>query len=227
MEVLERRVIEDWMMVGRRVVPLQPDADGKYQSEKRCVTCGFIKGFEEFRRTGPWLATSCDACVHAKKLADRLADPETNRVRLDRRKALYQRDAESRRAEGRQYHAARRLVQPKLIREAEKQWDLAHPEAARLQQRRADFKRRWGLSLQERDDRILRQAGGCAICGDAETDSNRLVMDHDHRCCNTNYSCGDCLRALLCGRCNKGLGMFGDDPHILEIALGYVRSHNG
>lgn len=42
----------------------------------------------------------------------------------------------------------------------------------------------------------------CALCGDW---SEKPHMDHDHGCCTGNYSCGKCLRGILCGSCNQVL----------------------
>jgi hypothetical protein len=58
---------------------------------------------------------------------------------------------------------------------------------------------------------VIEQAGRCAICGDLPS---RLVLDHCHK---TGRK-----RALLCGRCNSGIGMLDDDPAILRAAANYV-----
>lgn len=55
-------------------------------------------------------------------------------------------------------------------------------------------------------DRVLNeQGGGCAICGCAP-EKTRLAWDHDHTCCPGRVTCGDCVRELVCGRCNRVVG---------------------
>jgi hypothetical protein len=41
---------------------------------------------------------------------------------------------------------------------------------------------------------------GCAICG--EPFSKTPHIDHDHRHCAGKYGCKDCVRGLLCAKCN-------------------------
>lgn len=73
---------------------------------------------------------------------------------------------------------------------------------------RAPVRRRaHGLSANERDALIAFQRGRCAIC---ERPSARLEVDHDHRHCAGATGCRQCVRGLLCGRCNTALGRFGD-----------------
>jgi len=59
---------------------------------------------------------------------------------------------------------------------------------------------------------IIKSTYECTICGD-ETD---LVVDHCHK---TNK-----VRGMLCNRCNQGLGLFRDDPELLEFARIYLLS---
>jgi hypothetical protein len=79
------------------------------------------------------------------------------------------------------------------------------------------------------DEVLNAQGGTCAMPGcDAADDgtdrSRRLHVDHDHACCPGNYSCGACIRGLLCHRHNTGVGMFLDDPTELLRAADYVAS---
>lgn len=41
-----------------------------------------------------------------------------------------------------------------------------------------------------------------------------MCIDHDHKT-------GE-VRGLLCGNCNSGIGMLGDDPRLLEKAIVYL-----
>lgn len=68
----------------------------------------------------------------------------------------------------------------------------------------------------------------CAICGTPETRErdgkvSALAVDHDHECCPGASSCGECIRGLLCFRCNVGIGYFYDNPTIMEKAAQYIR----
>lgn len=79
---------------------------------------------------------------------------------------------------------------------------------------------RYGLSIDEGLELYEAQGGACAICR-APTAADALHIDHDHRCC-AQGSCGICVRGLLCGRCNLGLGHFEDDPERLAAAIKYL-----
>jgi hypothetical protein len=45
----------------------------------------------------------------------------------------------------------------------------------------------------------------CKVCGSLER--RRLNVDHDHRCCPGDQSCGRCVRGLLCKTCNRIEGL--------------------
>lgn len=58
------------------------------------------------------------------------------------------------------------------------------------------------------------QGGVCAIC-ENEPNRNYLSVDHDHGCCDSTHTCGDCIRGLLCAACNSFLGRIKDNPQKL------------
>ena len=59
----------------------------------------------------------------------------------------------------------------------------------------------------------------CLICKETV---ERLFVDHDHSCCQGVYSCGKCIRGLLCTHCNRGLGAFRDNIEYLKAAIDYL-----
>ncbi len=84
------------------------------------------------------------------------------------------------------------------------------------------------MTLEDYERMYAEQKGLCALCGRPETAKRKdtlidLSVDHDHACCpEKGRSCGRCIRRLLCGNCNKGLGCFQDDPELLRAALRYL-----
>ena len=76
------------------------------------------------------------------------------------------------------------------------------------------LKRRYKMTLEQYQEKLKEQGGGCAICGsmDAQTSRGKIpelgfAVDHDHSCCNKEYTCGKCTRGLLCVPCNTRLGV--------------------
>jgi hypothetical protein len=98
-----------------------------------------------------------------------------------------------------------------------KEWAAENPQRVKDVHRRAHFKRRYGLSLDDYKAMLERQGGRCAICGREPIKDNRLCVDHDHMTGK--------VRALLCDNCNMALGSFNDDVEAMAKAIRYVEEH--
>lgn len=86
------------------------------------------------------------------------------------------------------------------------------------------LKRQYGLSRDDYDRMLAEQGGKCAICARPETakhprsgEPRSLAIDHCHT--------GGHVRALLCSKCNTGIGSFEDDPARLRAAIEYLERH--
>jgi hypothetical protein len=81
-----------------------------------------------------------------------------------------------------------------------------------------------GIGLAEVDAMLAKQNGVCAICGGLPRSVNGssgkitdFAVDHDHKTKK--------VRGLLCSHCNRGIGLFKDDPAILRRAAAYLEAH--
>ncbi len=96
----------------------------------------------------------------------------------------------------------------------QKRWQAQNPEKLKgLQIKRFWPGSTWEEALEKYEQLHRRQKGACAICMEAK-EVRQLSVDHSHKTGK--------VRGLLCGRCNRGLGMFEDNPDLLVIASDYL-----
>ena len=105
-------------------------------------------------------------------------------------------------------------------------WRSSDPTGLRKRNRRFALAR-FGLSPEDYETMVSMQGGLCACCGKPETDKMRgvlraLAIDHDHTCCSGDRSCGKCIRGLLCGKCNKAIGLADNSPSTLRKMAEYL-----
>jgi hypothetical protein len=79
--------------------------------------------------------------------------------------------------------------------------------------REASRLRRTGLTQEEYDALLAKQAGSCGICATRFDDDVPARIDR---------SAAGVVRGLLCPRCKVGLSTFRDDPEQLQNAASYL-----
>ena len=80
-------------------------------------------------------------------------------------------------------------------------------------QRATRLMRTYGITTEEYEDMYLAVTGHCQICGEYW---DILAVDHDHETGK--------VRGLLCQQCNRGIGIFQDDPIRVRQALTYLQA---
>lgn len=100
-------------------------------------------------------------------------------------------------------------------KKAAREFNAANPEKMALVNRRSKLKAEYGMTLEQYDNMLEAQGGGCAVCGMISPGGKgRFHVDHNH-------STGK-VRGLLCHLCNVGLGHFRDDVVTLTNAINYL-----
>ena len=88
-----------------------------------------------------------------------------------------------------------------------------------LQATQSHFRRKYGLTIEQRDAMLADQGGKCAICKTLTPKSKKgFVVDHNK---NTGR-----IRAILCAPCNSGIGHLMHDPVVLRAAATYLEVHD-
>lgn len=100
--------------------------------------------------------------------------------------------------------------------DASRKWREKNRDKVKRLNRKGNYKKYYGITLEEYEHLFYRQGGKCKICKTHQTKLKKLLsVDHDH---NTNK-----VRGLLCQKCNQGLGMFNDCPDSLMQAAFYLK----
>jgi len=98
------------------------------------------------------------------------------------------------------------------------QYVKENPSKRSKQDPKRKFKRH-GLS-EEKFNSIFNKFDG--MCHSCKTRSG-LNIDHDHNCCPGTYSCGNCVRGVLCMQCNTALGLLDDNKEKIKNLIKYLK----
>jgi hypothetical protein len=77
--------------------------------------------------------------------------------------------------------------------------------------REYQLKAKYGITPEDYNSLFAAQGGVCAVCSRPQ---GRLHVDHDHS--------GGAVRGLLCGACNRALGLLKDNTGVLASAIRYL-----
>jgi hypothetical protein len=100
-------------------------------------------------------------------------------------------------------------------KEYQRKWSKKNKFKKRLYCRRAEVKRKFGISLEQYDEILKKQDNKCAICLIDQKDyPRRFSIDHNHITKK--------VRGLLCTQCNSILGYARDSIETLERAKVYL-----
>lgn len=108
---------------------------------------------------------------------------------------------------------------------ARRTWSTTNVSKARLSSRKRNLKYKYDMSIEEYEDLLSLQNGGCGIC-DAQINASAygknvspsFSVDHDHTTLR--------VRGLLCNRCNRAIGLFNDNVELLTKAVIYLADPN-
>ena len=121
------------------------------------------------------------------------------------------------RAQYKRYRDANREV----CWERTKSWRKRNPEKVARGKTVCNLRANYGITLEDYDRFMKSQDGACAIClrlpDPNSKKDRRLSVDH----CHTTGK----VRGLLCNRCNRAIGLFGETEDILLAAAAYLRRH--
>lgn len=211
---------------------MQPDS-------RQCTKCAVEKPLSEFSKAprGKYgVKASCKACDAARHAElhppqpRKPRDEEAERARYAARWSEPKQCTKCSEVKDRsEFHKSRDgkygpILKPtcKLCDAAQaRQWFADNSERASENRRRWNLQNTYGLSVAEYNALLREQGGVCAVCGKGEPNAHgrtgkqfRLAVDHCHET--------GAVRGLLCQKCNRAIGLLGDDPTLMRKAISYL-----
>lgn len=128
------------------------------------------------------------------------------------RKDLAENERERLRTKDRVYHNKRKFKSNYIA--GQKKTYSKHRKTFLLRAKIHNLKKKYDLSYEEFLQMYEARAGLCDICKNPPEEGRLLSVDHCHKTGK--------VRGLLCGPCNRALGLFKDNPSLLQKATEYV-----
>jgi hypothetical protein len=178
---------------------------------KLCKKCKVQKPLSDFHNhpsTSDRKTIECKTCASARLKIRYQINGEEIRKRVSARRVA---NRETTNAKLREYYKEN----ADTLKAQKKERYRKNPKRYQAETRRVKLFSGYGLTLEQYDLMVVKQAGRCAICAGPPVHNKRLTVDHDHS--------DGTVRGLLCSECNSGLGFFKDSVLILERALKYIQ----
>lgn len=88
--------------------------------------------------------------------------------------------------------------------------------------------RKYKLNTEDFDSMFQKQGEKCLGCGVKlikwRGNNGKWQIDHDHKCCPGQETCGKCVRGILCPTCNLALAKTSDNPLTLRNLANYLEA---
>lgn len=167
-----------------------------------CRDCGLERTSDDFYLVRSRLSQPCKACISARNKTRRPRGAPTPGGHPCA-------------------HCGRPVPQKKIAGKPRKYCGNDCIRAGNAEERKARHRRyqlaRYGLHEDQYEQLGREQQGRCAVCRRKPESGSYLHVDHDHM---TGH-----VRGLLCGSCNRGIGLLADEPKRLRAAAEYVARH--
>ena len=96
-------------------------------------------------------------------------------------------------------------------------WNKHNPVKRGVIVQKNNYKKRYGLSVEQKQALIDGQDCKCAICKNELTNTHDVCVDHNH--------VTGAIRGILCRKCNLGIGHLNDSIDILKSAQEYLEKY--
>ena len=119
---------------------------------------------------------------------------------------------------GKKYAGGRRGTCKDCHANTQKNYYYNNPEKMKEKEKSRENWKKHKLTKDIFDNLMSKFNGKCHAC--KKNDAKNI--DHDHSCCSGPYSCGKCVRGILCHNCNSSLGLLKDSRHNIIGLLQYI-----
>jgi hypothetical protein len=97
-------------------------------------------------------------------------------------------------------------------------WNKKQTQKRKIIVQKNNYKKRYGLTVEQKQDLIDGQDSKCAICKNDLKDTHDVCVDHNH--------ITGSIRGILCRKCNLGIGHLQDSIDILKSAVKYLKKYS-